>query len=422
MTFPRYSSYKDSGVGWLGRVPEHWEVWTLKRIVSMQSGEAITTDNISEVGEFAVYGANGLRGYTSSYTHDGDFVLIGRQGALCGNVNYARGKFWASEHAVVATHRKDIDSIWLGETLRAMNLNQYSIAAAQPGLSVDLIGRLGVGVPPLAEQQRIAAFLKRDTARIDELVAEQERLIELLKEKRHAVISHAVTKGLNSNAAMKPSGIAGIGDVPVHWRVTKMKWVAKMESGHTPDKKVPTYWDGDVPWVSLNDTGFLKGNEYISDTAYNITELGIANSSAHLLPARVVVFSRDATIGRCAITTRPMAVSQHFIGWVCGDTMIPEFLLLRLRSMTQELERLTTGATVKTIGMPEVRTLVATVPPVHEQQAILNWVRDETATIDALVAEADRAIVLLQERRAALISAAVTGQIDVRGYRETKAA
>jgi type I restriction enzyme S subunit len=110
-----------------------------------------------------------------------------------------------------------------------------------------------------------------------------------------------------------------------------------------------------------------------------------------------------------------MAVSQHFIAWVCGETMIPEFLLLRLRSMTRELERLTTGATLKTIGMPEVRTLVTPVPPLDEQRAIIDWVSNETAKLDTLTAEAQRAIELLQERRTALISAAVTGQIDVRG-------
>jgi type I restriction enzyme S subunit len=272
-----------------------------------------------------------------------------------------------------------------------------------------------VTTPPLPEQTQIAAFLDRETAKIDELVAEQRRLMELLKEKRQAVISHAVTRGLNPHASQKPTGIEWLGDVPKHWRVAKMKWIARMESGHTPDKKIPEYWEnGDIPWVSLNDTGYLKNHDYITETAYNISELGMANSSARLLPARVVVFSRDATIGRCAITTRPMAVSQHFIAWVCGDLMIPEFLLMRLKSMTNELNRLTTGATLKTIGMPDVRTLVTPVPPLEEQQAIVDWATAASAQLDTLTTEAQRAIDLLQERRTALISAAVTGQINVR--------
>ena len=148
MSFPRYPDYKDSGVEWLGEVPEHWDVCALRRIVSMQSGESITGETIGETGEFPVFGGNGLRGYTTAFTHDGKYVLIGRQGALCGNINYALGKFWASEHAIVVTPVKQIESVWLGEMLRAMNLNQYSVAAAQPGLSVDLVGRIGIWVPP----------------------------------------------------------------------------------------------------------------------------------------------------------------------------------------------------------------------------------------------------------------------------------
>lgn len=281
-------------------------------------------------------------------------------------------------------------------------------------LSGDSLGAFTVPVPLLKEQKVITAFLDAETAKIDALVTEQERLIELLKEKRQALVSHAVTRGLNPGAPMKDSGIAWLGEIPAHWEVFKMKWVAEMDSGHTPDRTIPEYWDGDVPWVSLNDTAYLKDHDYISNTARMVSALGLANSSAHILPSRTVVFSRDATIGRCAITTRPMAVSQHFIAWICNEMMVPEFLLLRLRSMSQELDRLTTGATVKTIGMPEVRTLVTPVPPVEEQHSIIAVVRERVQHIDALTTEAQRAIELLQERRSALISAAVTGKIDVR--------
>lgn len=127
MSFPRYPKYKASGVEGGGTVPEHWTTCALKRIVRMQSGESITSESIEESGEYPVFGGNGLRGYTSAFTHDGRYVLIGRQGALCGNINYASGKFWASEHAVVASPIKRLDSVWLGEMLRAMNLTNQSV-------------------------------------------------------------------------------------------------------------------------------------------------------------------------------------------------------------------------------------------------------------------------------------------------------
>ena len=296
------------------------------------------------------------------------------------------------------------------------HLAYYSSSNTQANLNAGKVLSFPVVLPSIDEQSSIASFLDHETAKIDALIAEQQRLIELLQEKRQAVISHAVTKGLNPDAPMKDTGVEWLGEMPEHWEIKRMKHVARMESGHTPDRKVDAYWkDCDIPWVSLNDTGYLKDNDYICETAYSINALGISNSSARLLPERVVVFSRDATIGRCAITTRPMAVSQHFIAWVCGPELIPEYLLLRLRSMTAELDRLTAGATLKTIGMPDVRTLVTPLPPLSEQVAIINNVVAISKDLDGLLADTSRAIGLLQERRSALISATVTGQIDVRG-------
>lgn len=184
---------KDSGVEWLGKVPRHWEILKLKRIVAMKSGENITADQIDDSGEFPVFGGNGLRGYTDNYTHEGCYVLIGRQGALCGNVNYAEGKFWASEHAVVVRPRKQLVIKWLGELLRAMYLNQYSVSAAQPGLSVDTIGNLGIPYPPLEEQQSIAIHLDHEINKINSLVEKIESAIDKLLEYRSALISAAVT-------------------------------------------------------------------------------------------------------------------------------------------------------------------------------------------------------------------------------------
>jgi type I restriction enzyme, S subunit len=174
-------------------VPAHWEIVPIKRIANLKSGDSINSDSIEEAGDFPVFGGNGLRGYTTSYTHEGTYALIGRQGALCGNINYACGKFWASEHAVVVSPIQLVETRWLGEMLRAMNLNQYSISAAQPGLSVEIISNLPIPIPPLPEQTEIAHFLDQQTNKLDTLTAEAQRGIALLKERRSALISTVVT-------------------------------------------------------------------------------------------------------------------------------------------------------------------------------------------------------------------------------------
>ena len=183
---------KDSGVEWLGEIPAHWEVKALKRLAAMRAGTAIISNEIEPTGDFPVFGGNGIRGYTSSFTHEGEFPLIGRQGALCGCVNFASGRFWASEHAVVATPGPDVDPHWLAHLLQAMSLNAYSQSAAQPGLAVETIGAIPAPAPYTEEQQAIAAFLDQETAKINALITKVHDAIDRLKELRTALISTAV--------------------------------------------------------------------------------------------------------------------------------------------------------------------------------------------------------------------------------------
>jgi len=184
---------KPSGVEWLGDIPKHWEVKRLKHLADLKSGEGITSENIKEIGEYPVYGGNGLRGYFDSFTHEGSFVLIGRQGALCGNVNYGSGRFWASEHAVVCTLKDDYNTRWFGELLRTMNLNQYSVAAAQPGLSVENLKVLQIPVPPVSEQQFIVSHIEKESIQLDTIIEKCKKQIKLLKEYRTTLISEVVT-------------------------------------------------------------------------------------------------------------------------------------------------------------------------------------------------------------------------------------
>ena len=184
---------KDSGVEWLGEIPVGWEVKKLKHTANLKSGNNLTSDQIKENGEYPVYGGNGLRGYYNGFTHDGDFILIGRQGAYCGNINYGANKFWATEHAVVVEPLSDYQTVWMGEVLRVMNLNQYSVAAAQPGLSVEAICNLSIPWPLLEEQASIVEHIEAETARINAKIAKTQRIIELQKEYRTALISEVVT-------------------------------------------------------------------------------------------------------------------------------------------------------------------------------------------------------------------------------------
>jgi type I restriction enzyme S subunit len=184
---------KDSGVEWLGEVPAHWEIMKLSHFAVFKSGDGIISDQIKSEGRYPVYGGNGVRGYFEKFNHDGNYVLVGRQGALCGNINFGEGKFWASEHAIVVYPTRKVGFKWLGSVLKTMNLNQYSISAAQPGLSIDNITCLKAPVPPLSEQQEIGRLIHKEKKRFDILIDKTQRSIDLSKERRTALISAAVT-------------------------------------------------------------------------------------------------------------------------------------------------------------------------------------------------------------------------------------
>jgi len=184
---------KDSGIEWLGEIPEIWEVKKIKFVALLKSGENITSESIKEVGEYPVYGGNGLRGYYSEFTNEGDYILIGRQGALCGNIKYARNRFWASEHAIVCYLESNIDWLWFGKLLESMNLNQYNQSAAQPGLAVGVIKNLSIPFPSIEQQNEIVKFIIDYEKRTDEIIEKTKNEIELLKEYKTALISEVVT-------------------------------------------------------------------------------------------------------------------------------------------------------------------------------------------------------------------------------------
>ncbi|EDM82799.1 restriction endonuclease subunit S [Limnobacter sp. MED105] len=186
--------FKTSDVEWLqgAEIPSQWVTKSIKHIAHMRSGETITSENIDDSGKYPVYGGNGLRGFTTEKTHDGEYLLIGRQGALCGNVHHVKGEFWATEHAVVVTLNTDIDSRWAFYMLRFMDLGQYSLAAAQPGLSVEKIVGLKLPVPSCHEQKAISDHLDKEMARLEDLINHTTKEIELLRELRAATIADAV--------------------------------------------------------------------------------------------------------------------------------------------------------------------------------------------------------------------------------------
>ena len=432
MSLPRYEQYKDSGVPWLGEVPAHWEVTPLYSTVfeRNESNKGMLEDNLlslsfGRIVQKDISSNDGLLPEsfeTYQIVRAGDIVfrltdLQNDKRSLRSALVEQTGIITAAYLVVTPTNEC---SGYMSFLFRAYDATKafYSMGGGlRQSMKFSDLNRLPTLKPPALEQTAIAAFLDRETAKIDDLVAEQRNLIGLLKEKRQALISHAVTKGLDPAAPMKDSGVEWLGKVPKHWLVMPIKLAARLESGHTPSRSHPEYWENcTVPWFTLADVWQIREgkSDRVSETKEQVSELGLANSSARLLPRNTVMLSRTASVGFSAIMNVDMATTQDFANWVCGPTLIPEFLLFVLRSMQGEFRRIMMGSTHNTIYMPDIQALRFALPPLSEQQEIIDYVTTWAAQCDALVTEAETATTLLQERRTALISAAVTGKIDVR--------
>ena len=449
MSFPRYAEYKDSEVEWLGEVPRHWKVLRIKHLLkSLEQGwspqcDATPVESPDEWGVLKVGCVNGgvfnpgenkalppeldpipslgikasdlliSRANTRELVGSAAVALVDHPNLmLCDKLFRLRfSPAICSPHFIAAY-------LSIGKVRGQIELAASGASSSMLNIGQSTILEMEIALPDSAEQAEICGFLQLETAKINGLMVEQEKLIALLKEKRQAVIFNAVTKGLSPRVMLKDSEVGWLGKVPAHWRVMPIRLAARLESGHTPSRSKPEYWeDCYLPWFTLADVWQIRqgGQDYVSETKELVSDLGLANSSARMLPKGTVILSRTASVGFSAIMAVDMATTQDFANWVCGEELLPEYLLYTFRSMDAEFKRLMMGSTHNTIYMPDIQSFRFTLPPMVEQKAIGEHIRTKLSELDELISTAEKAIELLKERRIALISAAVTGQIDVRG-------
>lgn len=281
--------------------------------------------------------------------------------------------------------------------------------------------QIRVPYPNIKTQCSIAEFLDCEIARIDALIEKKERLAQTITQREEAGFLGAVT-GKHLSGPRCASGVDWIGDLPEGWLAPKLTHVARQETGHTPSRKIDEYWVAEecvIPWVSLADVWQLRSGEavYLDDTAEKISEHGMANSAARLLPKDTVILSRTASVGFTAILGKPMATTQDFAGWICGKRLRPKFLYYVLRAMKPEFRRLMMGSTHQTIYMPDIRAFRTPLPPICEQDRIVSALDSWIGTYRQAHRKTLESLDRLRELRAALITAAVTGRIDPAEWR-----
>lgn len=442
-----YPNNKPSGVEWLGDVPEHWEVKRLKNAATIND-ETLpeTTDPGYEFDYVDIGSVNAVEGICTTErmvfenapsrarrkVQKGDTIVSTVRTYLRAIAPIAR----EVENLVVSTgftvvRPSKTDAVFLSYALRESSFVESvvarSVGVSYPAVNASEVGGIPIPFPPLSEQHAIAAFLDRETTRLDTLVAKKRELMERLNEKRTALISRTVTRGLPPDAAraaglpvnppLKPSGVEWLGDVPEHWEVTTvLKMAQQIQTGpfgsqlHTSD-----YVEDGIPLV--NPAHIISG-KLVPDSLCSVGKETSSRLNKYHLQTGDIIMGRRGEIGRCAV------VSNCESGWLCGTGSLiirfwegePSFFyyIFSATGFNKLLELHAVGSTMLNINPSLIGRMLIPLPPLPEQQAIAAYLDTETAKIDALVAKIEEAIERLQEYRTALITAAVTGKVDVR--------
>jgi len=433
--FRPYPAYTDSGVEWLGEIPAHWEVAPVyvryevalgkmldaRRVTGESPGrylrnvdvqwDVVNTEGLPEM-DFAPWERDRY------LLHPGDLLVC--EGGEVGRTAIWRGDieeyfYQKAIHRVRPRSHREVPRFFY-YLMYSLAKRGVFVAIGNSNtidhLTAVQLRHYRLPFAPTSEQRAIAAFLDRETARIDALVAKKERLIDLLQEKRTALITRAATKGLDPNVPMKDSGVEWLGEIPAHWEVMKTTWLFSIGSGTTPRSEDPAYYGGEVPWVTTSE---LRESVVVS-TEKAVTEAALRDfPSLKVHPnGSVAVAMYGATIGRLGILGVAATVNQACCVFSNPRGIDAWFWFYWLQMRRSHLISLGYGGGQPNLSQELLRSIRVPTPSLPEQRAIAAFLDRETARIDALVAKVRDAIDRLKELRVALISSAVTGKIDVR--------
>ena len=414
--FRLYPAYWDSGVEWLGEIPAHWSALPIKRVCRFRYGDSLAADDRAE-GEVVVFGSNGPVGNHDTANTAAPCLIVGRKGSF-GKVNYSAEAVFAIDTTFAIDARCTREDLrWLYYTLQSVRLDMTSKDSAIPGLDREDAYARAIAMGPIREQGAIAEFLDRETAKIDALVARKERLIELLQEKRTALITRAVTRGPDPNVPMKDSGVEWLGEIPAHWEPARLWRLCTAISGATPSKENLTYWNGEIPWVSPKDMKrrvIATSEDLITQQALDEAGLKLIAPQVVLVVVRGMILAHSFPV---AVTVAPVTINQDMKALMLTDGVDCSYFAWALEGLAPGIIATVVAEAAhgtRVIRMDQWRNVVCPVPPSPEQRAIVHILDRETAGIDALIAKVQEAIGHLREFRIALISAAVTGKVDVR--------
>lgn len=420
MAYAAYERYKPSGINTIGLMPQYWSLRPLKFMARIQNGKDYK-EVVSDEG-YPVIGSGGEFAKASAYLYDGESVLLGRKGTIDKPL-YINGPFWTVDTMFYTEVASDVSAKYLYYCAMTINFKKYATSTALPSMTQQDLGAIPFAVPAYDEQQTIARFLDFKTAQIDALIAKKQTLLDKLAEKRTALISHAVTKGLDASVPMKESGVAWLGAIPAHWTSSRLRFVAsKIEQGWSPQcHNQPANLE---QWGVLK-VGCVNGEDFDESENKALPD-DLEPKERYEIKTGDILVSRANTkelLGSAALVkeVRPNLILCDKLYRITPNELVDANYLVRfLRSSIAryQYERNATGTSgsMQNIGQDTLKDLPFPLPPRSEQERISQYLQEIFLKSDTTERCVNAVIARLQEYRSALITNAVTGKIDVRGF------
>lgn len=393
---------KDSGIEWIGEIPVNWAKTRIGNLFRFSSGDSLTNEEIQDEGLYKVYGANGPRGYYHHTNLAGKHILIGRVGALCGNIHIVDEPVWVTEHALIAEQiSPDVCTDFAGRVFESMNLGQYSKASAQPVIASSVVQRLQIPIPPSLEQRRIADYLDRKCSQIDAIIARQQEVIEKLKDYKLSVITEVVTKGLNPDVPMKDSGVEWIGEVPEHWKMVRLKFLLSqiIDCPH----ETPIYSD-DGAYLVIRTADQDLGKLRTDEDMYRLDESEYQNRIRRMsLEKDDIVYGREGERWGLACLvpeSNKYCLGQRMLQFRCKiESFLPRFAMWALNSKFVYLQGAvdTIGSTSPHVNISTLRNFLIPVPNINEQKEIAEYIDKKMLQLDKEVKQRENLINKLNE-------------------------
>lgn len=399
---------KDSGIDWIGEIPEGWEVVQLKRFAEVHNGREIDVEvDSTDSSAVGVYGSGGVFKYTNRAQYSGKAVLFGRKGTL-GKPLYVEGQLWAVDTMYFLTYSNRLLEKFSYYQFLAFNWAPYTTHTAIPSVVASEIVACYFPIPPLEEQAKIADYLDNGCASLDTILDKTRSSIEEYKKLKQAVITQAVTKGVRGEREMKDSGVEWIGEIPKEWDILNLVAHTSML---TPMRDRPENLDGPIPWIRIEDFD----GKYISSSkvSLGVSKETVRSMNLKIYPVGTILCTSSCIMGKCAIVSRELVSNQRFIGIIPDQNTCENFLYYLMLSNSERMNYLATGALQANLSRSSFEHLKVQFPSYQEQKEISDYLDTKCAEIDKLIAKKKQLVKELESYKKSLIYEVVTGKREV---------